>query len=370
MRKIIHIDMDAFFASIEQRDDPSLRGVPVIVGGSPDKRGVVATASYEARKFGVHSAMPSATAKRLCPAAVFVRPRMQAYKEASREVMAVLHRYTDLVEPVSIDEAYIDVTTNKADLPFASQVAKAIKRDILDATQLTASAGVGPNKFIAKIASDMHKPDGLTVVQPEDLLELLADLPVRKVPGIGPVTEKRFAAMGVRTVGEMRQRSEQELVDAFGKSGHWFYSLARGEDDRAVETTHVRRSLGAETTFDADLVRREDLVAELARLAREVERRLARNNTRGRTVTLKLTYADFTKVTRSVTLDRYCDTADALHEAVTALLDHTEGGLRPVRLLGITVSNLEADEKRDEVEESGVRQLLFPFARNPKDALG
>ena len=366
MRKIIHIDMDAFFAAVEQRDDPSLRGKPVIVGGDPDKRGVVATASYEARAFGIHSAMPAATARRLCPTGVFLRPRMPTYREVSRQVMDVLHAYTDQLEPVSIDEAYLDVTQNKAGLSYASQVARAIKDDIIKETQLTASAGVGPNKFIAKVASDLNKPDGLTVIRPEDVPELLRELPVRKVPGIGPATGQRLADMGISVVGDLRKWPEDELVATFGKAGHWFYALARGQDDREVQVSHVRKSIGAETTFDVDLSDLEDMHAELKKLAGEVQRRMERNDVRGRTITLKMTHSDFTKVTRSATLDAFHGDAATLYETTVELLEQSEAPNRPVRLLGISVSNLDNIDEDSTPAETGPQQLTFPFFGHPR----
>ena len=363
MRKIIHIDMDAFFAAVEQRDDPSLRDRPVIVGGSPDKRGVVSTASYEARKFGIHSAMPASTARRLCPQGVFIRPRMEAYREASRKIMSILYAYTDLVEPVSIDEAYLDVTENKAELDYASQVARAIKEEIKLATGLTASAGVGPSKFIAKIASDMDKPDGLTVILPEEVSSLLDKLPVRRVPGIGPATEERLAEMEIATVGDLQKWPENELVATFGKVGHWFYALARGQDDREVQVTRVRKSIGAETTFDIDLSCLEDMHVELNKLAAEVERRMSVNDIRGRTVTLKITYADFTKVTRSISFTVFHRDAETLHKTAVELLHQTDAARQPIRLLGISVSNLDNADEREDPGESNSRQLTFPFFR-------
>lgn len=306
--------------------------------------------------------MASARAKRLCPEAIFLPPRMAAYREASRQIMEILQAYSDLVEPVSIDEAYIDATTNKAGIAYASQVARAIKQDILTATQLTASAGVGPNKFIAKIASDMHKPDGLTVVPPEDIPSLLENLPVRKIPGIGPATEGRLSNMGIRTVGELRQWPEQRLVEAFGKTGRWFYALARGEDDREVEVTHVRKSIGAESTFDVDLSDVEDMRVELRQIALDVERRMEKSNVHGKTITLKITFADFLRITRSTTLDRFVCDADTLWRIALDLLAETDAAHTPVRLLGITVANLDnAPEEPSVTTESGPRQLTFPF---------
>ncbi len=356
-RKIIHIDMDAFYASVEQRDFPEYRDQPVIVGGSPEKRGVVATASYEARKYGVHSAMPTSTAKRLCPHGIFVPPRFEVYEDVSAQIMAVCREYTDLIEPVSLDEAYLDVTVNKPGIRFASTIARAIKRDIRAATGLTASAGVGPNMLIAKIASDMHKPDGLTVVPPEQVADLLRDLPVGKIPGIGHVTERRMAAMGIKTAGDLAQRPLDELVSTFGKVGLWYYSAARGQDDRQVEPDQVRKSIGAETTYPKDLNNLRDITDALEELANTVAERLEAENVSGRTVVLKITYANFEKITRRKSLDFYFRDAATILGAMDGLLAQTEAGRRPLRLLGITVANL------DNIPPGypATRQLNFPF---------
>jgi DNA polymerase-4 len=357
-RKIIHIDMDAFYASVEQRDNPELRGKPVVVGGDPEKRGVVSTASYEARAFGIHSAMPTSTAKRRCPHAIFVRTRMDVYVQVSREIMEILRSYAELVQPVSIDEAYLDVTENKKGIAYASQIAREIREEIRQRTELTASAGVGPNKFIAKIASDMDKPDGLTVIRPEDVEALLEDLPVRKVPGIGKVTNEKMEALGIHTVGGLRRKSEEELVAAFGKAGTWYYSLSRGQDDRAVGTSGVRKSISAERTFAEDVSELSTMRDALRTIARQLEGRMAKTGAKGKTITLKITYADFKKNTRSETQGAFVEDEKTLYETAARLLGERDALDSPVRLLGIGVSNL--DNQPAPVETPSA-QLTFPF---------
>jgi DNA polymerase-4 len=350
--------MDAFYASVEQRDNPELRGKPVVVGGDPGKRGVVSTASYEARAFGIHSAMAASTAKRHCPYAIFVRPRMEAYVRVSREVMEILRSYTDLVEPVSIDEAYLDVTENKKGIEFASQIAREVREEIRTRTQLTASAGVGPNKFIAKIVSGMDKPDGLTVVRPEEVDELLKGLPVRKVPGIGKVTNQKMETLGIRTVGDLREKPEDELAAIFGKAGRWYYALSRGEDDREIKTSGVRKSISAERTFAEDVSDLNNMKDALRRIARDVENRMAKSGAKGRTITLKITYADFTKNTRSETQREFIADEKTLYETAARLLAHSGAIDSSVRLLGIGVSNLD---NRPEPIQTPSAQMTFPF---------
>jgi DNA polymerase-4 len=341
MRKIIHVDMDAFYAAVEQRDNPELKGRPVVVGGSPQSRSVVATASYEARPFGVRSAMPCAEAYRLCPRAVFVPPRFSVYQSVSRQIMEVMHEFTDLVEPLSLDEAYLDVTNNKLGIEYASKVAKMIKERIVEETQLTASAGVGPNKLIAKIASDYRKPNGLTVVPPEKIAEFIEPLSVRKLPGVGKVTQQKLEDLGIRTVKDLRELDKAELEERFGKSGSWYYNIARGTDYREVLVERRRKSVGCEDTFSVDLIDPEDIIRELSRLTTKVVERLGRAGVRGRTVTLKITYADFEKMTRSVSLDRDTAEKEVIEEALRTLQSRTELGQRPLRLLGVAISNLD-----------------------------
>jgi DNA polymerase-4 len=354
-RKIIHIDMDAFYASVEQRDNPELRGKPVVVGGPPTSRSVVAAASYEARKFGIRSAMPSAHAARLCPHAHFVYPRFDAYKEASSQIMEIFREYTDLVEPLSLDEAFLDVTVNKFGNPSATWVAEEIRKKIFVQTSLTASAGVAPNKFLAKVASDMNKPNGITVIPPEKVHELLETLPVRKVPGIGKKTEERMLELGIQTTKDLQQWELGALTEIFGKSGEWYFRIAHGEDDREVRPSRERKSVGAEDTFSKDLLNWELMDAEIAKLGERVFRRLRGNF--GKTVTLKVTYADFTKITRGHTPKKTPESLEEIIEIAKGLLRQTEATVRPIRLLGVSVSNFEVEE---EGEKQPV-QLSFEF---------
>lgn len=359
VRKIIHVDMDAFFASVEQRDRPELKGQPVVVGGEPTGRGVVAAASYEARKFGIRSAMSSRHAFRLCPHAVFLRPRFEQYRAASAVIMEIFRRYTDLVEPLSLDEAYLDVTVNKLTLPYARDVAKLIKGDIFAETGLTASAGVASNKFLAKIASDYHKPDGLTIIPPERVEQFLEQLPVRKFPGVGPVTEEKMAAMGILTAEHLRRKTKAELCEAFGKSGDWYYRICRGQDDRPVVSEWERKSLGAEETFEEDLTDPAVMRQELATIAERVAARLGKRGLRGRTATLKITFSDFQKITRGRTRELPYTTKDELAAVASELLEQTEAAAgRPVRLLGVQVSSFEGDS---EEEMPFPKQLVFSF---------
>lgn len=353
LRKIIHVDMDAFYASVEQRDRPELRGKPVVVGGPPQSRGVVCTASYEARKFGVHSAMPCAQAYRLCPEAVFVMPDFSKYSEVSERIHEIFREYTERVEPLSLDEAFLDVTENRIGEVSATRVAERIRADIRAATGLTASAGVAPNKFLAKVASDLKKPDGLAVIRPERVEEFLRDLPVRKVPGIGKVTEEACHRHGIRTCSDFLRHTEEQLVAWFGSSGPWFLQLARGIDPRPVVTDWVRKSCGIEDTFARDLTTTGAALAELERLAKGLEARLGSEPARGRTITLKVKYADFRQITRSRSLDHRTRDAGLILEVARELLAGTEVGRRPVRLLGLSVSNLDT--------EILAEQLFFPF---------
>lgn len=331
--------MDAFFASVEQRDFPELRGKPVAVGGSK-ARGVVAAASYEARKYGVHSALASRIAVQKCPQLIFVKPRFEVYSAVSRQIREIFYRYTDLVEPLSLDEAYLDVTENKVGMPSASIIAHEIKASILAETRLTASAGVSFNKFLAKIASDMNKPDGFTLITPDKADALVASLPIEKFHGIGKVTAAKMQQLGIRTGADLRSRSEEELVRHFGKTGRYYYRIARVEDERPVQPHRLRKSIGAERTFDVDLVEEEDLLERLQFLAREVAQDMARLQTTAKTVTVKLKYFDFTLQTRSKTLISYLSTADAIFTLARDLLRTPTLPLFPVRLLGISVSNL------------------------------
>ncbi len=357
-RKIIHIDMDAFFASVEQLDKPELRKRPLIVGGDPQGRGVVAACSYEARRFGIHSAMSCARAYKLCPEALFVRPRKDRYREVSMQIMAVFREYTDLVEPLSLDEAFLDITENKKQIPSATWTAQAIRRDIVDTTGLTASAGVSCNKFLAKVASDINKPDGITVVTPEQALPFIRTLPVRKFYGVGRVTEKRMHGMGIRIGSDLERFSLQELTASFGKAGAFFYDIVRGRDNRPVRPSRGRKSIGTETTLRRDI---RDLAAMriiLSEQAEQIGNSLVGKELAARTLTLKIRYHDFTTVTRSVTPACLFIRCSDIMDRVPTLLAATEAGQRQVRLLGLTVSNLYPVR---ELEQSTMRQLMLPF---------
>ncbi|MDT0634736.1 DNA polymerase IV [Spectribacter hydrogenoxidans] len=342
VRKILHVDMDAFYASVEQRDDPRLAGRPVIVGGRPEGRGVVAAASYEARAFGIHSAMPCARALRLCPEAVVVRPRFDVYRAVSRQIQALFRDITPLVEPLSLDEAYLDVTGSDVCAGSATRIARLLKQRIRDTTGLTASAGVSTNKMLAKLASAMEKPDGLTVIAPGQAAALLTDLPVARLPGVGPATARRLADLGLTTCRDLASYPAAGLAAALGRAGTRLGELARGEDTRPVRPDRPRKSVGAETTFDRDLRDPEALDAVLDELAAKVARRLADGRVGGRRVTLKLRYANFDTVTRSTTLPVPDHRAEWLRSVAASLLQRTEAGTRPARLLGITVGDLVA----------------------------
>ncbi|KRB79880.1 DNA polymerase IV [Sphingomonas sp. Root710] len=343
-RKIIHIDMDAFYASVEQRDDPALRGKPVAVGGTRE-RGVVAAASYEARKYGVRSAMASAVARRQCPDLIFVRPRFDVYREVSRQIHTIFADYTDLIEPLSLDEAYLDVTENHQGITTATEVARAIRARIREETGLTASAGVSYNKFIAKLASDHNKPDGLCVVRPEQGLAFIERLPVGRFHGIGPVTAKRMEKLGIHSGADLRRCSREFLAQQFGKSGDYFYLAARAIDHRPVRPDRVRKSIGSENTFFQDLFSHDDLAAALADSAETVARHAERTGKAGRTVSIKLRYADFRTLTRARTLPAPIADAARITEVALALLAPLEPVELGVRLLGVTLSGLGEGEE-------------------------
>ena len=341
-RKIIHLDMDAFYASVEQRDDPSLRGKPVAVGGSPQGRGVVAACSYEARKFGIHSAMPMARALRLCPQLEIVRPDFTRYQAASQQVMAILRSVTPLVEPLSLDEAYLDVTTNALNQPLAMEVAKHLKQRIREATGLTASAGVAPNKFLAKIASGWAKPDGLTVIAPERMEAFLHQLPVEALWGVGPVTAKKLRAIGIHKLVDVRSADEAQLRKAVGNQADWLRRLSHGDDPREVQPDRPWKSISCEDTYPEDLTELREMRAEVARLAKRTASSLEAKRLVARTVTLKVRYADFTTVTRSHTEEPATRDAVQITERALMLLDRTAAGKRAVRLLGVGVHGLGA----------------------------
>lgn len=356
MRSILHLDLDAFYASVEVLDRPELRGKPVIVGGD-ERRGVVAAASYEARKFGVHSAMPTATAKRLCPKGVFLTVRMSRYAEMSDAVFAVYRRFTPLVEPLSIDEAFLDVTGCERLFGSAEEVARKIKAAVWEETGLTVSAGVASNKFLAKIASDLGKPDGLTVVRPGGEREFLDPLPVEKMWGVGKVTGETLRGRGIRTIEDLRRASRESLVRAFGAHGEHMHELARGIDDRRVETEREAKSVGHEDTFDHDLRDPGAMRRELLSLSDRVSSRLRRGGVKGKTVTLKVKYRDFVQVTRAITLSDPTDDGGTIYRCALDLLLDTEAGARAVRLLGISVSKLgqaAGVRKKDRMEQLGL----------------
>ena len=340
LRKIVHIDMDAFFASVEQRDNPALRGQPVAVGGSAE-RGVVAAASYEARQFGVRSAMPSVSAKRRCPQLIFVKPRFDVYKAVSRQIRAIFERYSGLVEPLSLDEAYLDVTEDRRGIGSAIRVAASIRRDILAETGLTASAGISYNKFLAKVASDQNKPDGQFVVLPAEGAAFVAALPTRRFYGVGPRTAERMADLGIHTGADLRAQSLGFLQQHFGKSAMYLYRASRGEDDRPVRPDRVRKSVGGERTYAQDMTSSIELYAALEDIIDLVWQRIAQQGAQGRTLTLKMKYADFRQVTRAQSLPAPIVGREQFGELARASL----AGLLPVplgvRLLGLSLSAFE-----------------------------
>ncbi len=341
-RRIVHIDMDAFYASVEQRDDPSLRGRPLAVGGRPDTRGVVAAASYEARKYGVRSAMSMAKAVRLCPALVIVPPDMARYKAASQQVFAIFREVTPLIEPLSLDEAYLDVTENAWNEPLATPVARRLKERIRTDVGLTASAGVAPNKFLAKIASGWKKPDGLTVISPERVETFLQQLPVDALWGVGPVTAKKLRARGITRLVDVRTFDPLELRQSVGSLADWLRQLAHGIDERPVVANRTHKSSGSESTYPVDLTDLEVIRREIAEMAEDAADWLDRRTQLARTVTVKVRYDDFTTVTRSHSERPTRDRAAIVGRALQ-LLTRTSAGARPVRLLGVSVHNLCAD---------------------------
>jgi DNA polymerase-4 len=353
LRKIIHIDMDAFFASVEQRDFPELRGKCIAVGGN-EERGVIATASYEARKYGVGSAMSSVVAKRKCPQLIFVKPRFQVYKEVSNQIREIFLEYTDLVEPLSLDEAYLDVTVNHKNIEVATEIALEIKQKIKERTNLTASAGVSFNKFLAKIASDYNKPDGIFVITPKMATEFIENLPIKKFHGIGKVTAERMQMMGIHTGLDLRNLELDKLQREFGKSGLYYYNIVRGLDNREVNPTRIRKSSGSETTFSKDIETLEELQVALFPLMEDVWNWSTNTTIFGRTITVKIKYNDFTVSTKSksasfvikhkVLFDNLC--YELLAEGFTAT--------KPVRLLGVSISNLDTKDKDG-------TQLEIPF---------
>jgi DNA polymerase-4 len=338
-RKIIHIDMDAFYASVEQRDFPEYRGRPIVVGGSPDGRGVVATASYEARQFGIHSAMSARRAIQLCPDALFVRPRFDAYKSVSVSIREIFGRYTDLIEPLSLDEAYLDVTEDKLQIGSALEIAQQIKDAIKNELNLSASAGVSSNKFVAKIASDMNKPDGLTFIGPSKIAAFMEKLPVEKFFGVGKVTADRMKKMGFYTGADLKKLSEDELVRKFGKTGRFYYKIVRGLDERPVQPHRQTKSLGAEDTFEQDLDTPDEMLTELEQIAEKVTERLERNKLKGKTLTLKIKFNDFKQITRNQSFLHPISDYYSIYAAAKELLLKADMKGKSVRLLGISLSN-------------------------------
>lgn len=347
--------MDAFYASVEQRDFPEYRGKPVIVGGSPEGRGVVAAASYEVRKFGVHSAMPAARAIRLCPQAIFVKPRFEVYREVSEQIREIFFQFTDLVEPLSLDEAYLDVTENHINLPSATLIAKEIRRQIREKTRLTASAGVAFNKFLAKVASDINKPDGMAVITPDKADAFLESLPIGKFHGIGSATEKKMKSLGIYTGKDLKEWDEIDLVERFGKTGRYYYRIVRGKDNREVKAHRIRKSIGKERTFSEDVEELSWIHNFLEELAEKISKSMKKKKMAGKTVTLKVRYDDFETLTRSTSFSHYINRGEDIAETAKSLLEQTEVGKRKVRLLGITLSNLNLSE------EGRFEQLSIPF---------
>ncbi|WP_259068867.1 DNA polymerase IV [Mucilaginibacter sp. X4EP1] len=361
-RKIIHIDMDAFYASVEQRDNPEYRGIPLIVGGSPEGRGgVVATASYEARKFGIRSAMSSKQALQLCPHATFVRPRFAAYKEVSQKIREIFSRYTDLIEPLSLDEAFLDVTNDKLNIGSAIEIAQQIKQAIKDELQLTASAGVSINKFVAKIASDINKPDGLKFIGPSAIGAFMEKLPVEKFFGVGKVTSQKMKNMGLHIGADLKNLTEDELVKHFGKTGRFYYNIVRGIDNREVQPHRETKSLAAEDTFAYDLTTIEEMETELDKIAQTVCNRLQNYQLKGRTVTLKIKYSDFKQITRNHSFISGINDLETITATAKRLLATTSPEDKRIRLLGISLSNFH-DITPKQKEEKETDQLKLPFS--------
>lgn len=353
-RKIIHIDMDAFYASVEQMDNPDLRGKPVAVGGS-ENRGVVSAASYEARKFGVRSAISGVLAKKYCPEIIFVRPRFDRYKEISSKIHKIFHEYTDMVEPLSLDEAYLDVTQNKKGNPSASLLAQEIRLRILNEVGITASAGISINKFVAKIASDYNKPNGQKTVNPDEVIPFLEELPIRKFYGVGKVTTEKMYQLGIFTGLDLKTKSLEFLEKHFGKSGKFYFHVVRGIHNSEVKPSRNTKSVASEHTFDVNLTSEIFMLEQLDKIAVSLEKRLKKHEISGKTVTLKIKYSDFTQQTRSKTLPYFISDKSLILETVEELL-YQERMKDSVRLLGISLSNLNTEEKK-----TVVVQLKFDF---------
>ncbi len=338
-RKIIHVDMDAFFASVEQRDNPDLKGKPVAVGGNSG-RGVIAAASYEARKYGVRSAMPSGLARRKCPHLIFVKHRFSVYKEVSQQIRSIFYDYTDLVEPLSLDEAFLDVTFNKKGYKSAIYIAREIRARIQEETDLTASAGVSINKFIAKVASDINKPDGLTVIMPDEVESFIEELPIEKFFGVGKATAQKMGRLGIKTGKDLKSQNQVDLIKWFGKFGVYLYKISRGEDYREVKPHRLRKSYSSEHTYNENLLNRDQLEEKLNTLSEQVSRGLQKVNLKGKTLTLKFRYGDFTTYTRSKTLSHYFNDLTTISGLSLELSTHILELEKGIRLLGVGLSNL------------------------------
>lgn len=350
--------MDAFYASVEQRDNPELRGKPLAVGHAED-RGVVAAASYEARRYGVRSAMSSRKAKRLCPELIFVPGRMDVYKSVSQQIQEIFHTYTDIIEPLSLDEAFLDVTDNKPGIPLALDIAKEIKKRIREDLGLVASAGVSYNKFLAKVASDYRKPDGLCTIHPDQALEFIAQLPIESFWGVGPVTAKKMHALGIHNGSELQACTLEMLVRQFGKAGNLYYDFARGIDLRPVEAERIRKSVGCEHTLEKDISLRSSAIIELYHVATELLERLKRTGFSGNTLTLKIKFHDFHQITRSITQSAELTTMDSILPLAKRLLKEVDYEKHPIRLIGLSVSNPK--EEREENEQEQWKQLSLQF---------
>ena len=356
IRKIIHIDMDAFYASVEQRDFPELRGKAIAVGGG-GRRGVVATASYEARKYGVHSAMPGFKAKKLCSNLIFVKPRFEAYKEASQQIRAIFKNYTDLIEPLSLDEAYLDVTENKKNEALATVLATQIRAEIFEQLQLSCSAGISYCKFLAKIASDIKKPNGQTVIKPHKAAAFIEQLPIKKFYGIGKVTAQKMEAIGIHTGNDLKQLSELNMVKNFGKMGRFYYNIVRGIDDRPVNTERIRKSIGVERTLAENLTELSEIINQLKMLLSKFFDRLQRANNYGRTLTLKLKTADFQIITRSISKNYYIKDIAEIEQLALQLLQQNADTFEAIRLIGLSTTNLEKEAQA----EWKTKQLRLDF---------
>ncbi|KSA13028.1 DNA polymerase IV [Maribacter dokdonensis] len=361
LRKIIHVDMDAFYASVEELDNPDLKGKPLAVGGS-EKRGVVSAANYEARKFGVRSAMSGFQARKNCPHLIFVKPRFDRYKEISKQIRAIFFEYTDLVEPLSLDEAYLDVTINKKGNPSATMLATEIRQRILEKTGLNASAGISINKFIAKVASDINKPNGQKTVNPEEVIPFLENLDIRKFYGVGKVTAEKMYKLGIFTGKDLKSKSIEFLAENFGKSGPYYYHVVRGIHNSEVKPHRIPKSVGAERTFNENLSSEIFMLERLEHIAQELERRLTKSKVAGKTITLKIKYSDFTLNTRSKTMPYFIADKDLILETAKDLL-YQEELQNSVRLLGISLSNLNTEDKKTKKvdDKSILVQLKFDF---------